>query len=320
MKMLKIGIIGAGGIANKFCAAVRLTAEECGVTVAAVSSKNRERAETFAEKNGIPAAFGSYEEMLDCAELDAVYIATTHNFHADNIALCLEKGKHVLCEKPMTLTAAEADALFAEAGKRNLVLMEAMWSRFLPHVVRAREWIAGGKIGEIQGMTGMIGFRSSMADVNGRLLNPALAGGALYDIGVYPIELMSYLGGEPITDAVGVYRPHPETGVDVTSSVILRFRTFDAVFQCTVSCPAEEYICVYGTKGKVILPHASTGNTAELMADGGRETFTCSYENGFTFEVKEFASLIRAGKTESERVPACVTAETAGVYEKVLGK
>ena len=123
MKMLKIGIIGAGGIANKFCAAVRLTAEECGVTVAAVSSKNRERAETFAEKNGIPAAFGSYEEMLDCAELDAVYIATTHNFHADNIALCLEKGKHVLCEKPMTLTAAEADALFAEAGKRNLVLM-----------------------------------------------------------------------------------------------------------------------------------------------------------------------------------------------------
>lgn len=317
---VKIGIIGAGGIANKFCEAVKLVSAECGVSVTAVASKSYDRAADFAERNDISEKFGSYEEMLSKADINAVYIATTHNFHMENIMLCLKNGKHVICEKPMVLSSADAKKAFEYAAEKKLVLMEAMWSRFLPHIVRAKSWITSGKIGEIQGMTGQIGFKAS-DDINGRILNPALAGGAIYDIGVYPIEIMSYLAGEKITDSVGVYRPHPVTGVDKASSVILRFETFDAVLQSIVSCSVSEFIYIYGTGGMITIPHASTGNSAELITySGEKESYSCRYENGFTFEVKEFVKLITSGQLESETIPPRATMEAVKVYENTLKK
>lgn len=316
MKTIRFGIIGAGGIANKFCAAVRLTdhAEVC-----AVSSKSLDRARDFAVRNGIGHYYASYEEMLTSVELDAVYIATTHNFHMENLRLCLEHGKHVLCEKPMVLTAADAREVFATAAERGLFCMEAMWSNFLPQVQRAKEWIGSGRIGDIQSVSAVIGFNGG-GSPESRLYSPALAGGALYDIGVYPTEIVSYLVGEPIEDVVGVWRPHSVTGVDERTSFIVRYPSCDASIQCLLTSNAREYTILNGTRGCIELPWGSSGFTAQLFDDRRRlvETFEESFENGFVFEVREVVRCINEGLLYSPVMPPEATIQCAALYDRIL--
>ena len=150
MSICRFGIIGAGSIAAHFCKGVKLVE---GAEVVAVASSSEERAVAFAQANGVPQAYGSYEEMLRQADIHVVYIATTHNFHMDNIRLCFEFGKHVLCEKAMVLTASDAREVFSMAKEKNLFCMEAMWTRFLPQYRQAKQWIEEGRIGKIQAAT-----------------------------------------------------------------------------------------------------------------------------------------------------------------------
>ncbi len=316
MKTIHFGIIGAGAIANKFCDAVKLV-ENAEVT--AVASSSVERAQAFAAKNGIPAYYGSYEEMLRSADVDAVYIATTHNFHFDNIKLCFRYGKHVLCEKAMVLTADDAREVFRLAEEKQLFCMEAMWSNFLPPVRKAREWILSGVIGEVQSVSAVIGFRGN-GNPESRLLNPQLAGGAMYDIGVYPIEIVSYLVGEPIRDCMGMWRAHPVTGVDEQASFLLRYDSCDAAIQCMLTSSAREYTIVNGSEGCIELPFGSGGWTAKRY-DGHRglaETFEEPFTNGFVFEIEEVVRCIGEGKITSDTMPPSSTIQCAEVFDRVL--
>ena len=144
---LNIGIMGAGGIAVKFAQAAAMVSD---VEVRAVASKSLERAQRFAEANHIPHAFGDYQAMLSSGLIDAVYVATTGNFHYENILLALSSGMHVLCEKNMVATLKEAEHVFALAREKRLFVMEAMWSCFVPAVQKAHQWIAEGRIGPVQ--------------------------------------------------------------------------------------------------------------------------------------------------------------------------
>ncbi len=316
MKTIHFGIIGAGSIANKFCDAVKLVD---GAEVTAVASSSEERAKAFAERNGVPASYGSYEEMLKTADVDAVYIATTHNFHFDNIRLCFDYGKHVLCEKAMVLTAADAREVFRLAEEKNLFCMEAMWSNFLPPVRKAREWIVSGAIGEIQSVSAVIGFNGG-GNPESRLYNPKLAGGAMYDIGVYPTEIVSYLVGEPIRGCVGAWRAHPVTGVDERASFVLSYDTCDAAIQCMLTSNASEYTIINGSKGYIEIPFGSGGWTVRRY-DGRRalaETFEERFTNGFTFEIEEVVRCINEGKITSDTMPPASTIQCAEVFDKVL--
>ena len=316
MKTIRFGIIGAGNIANKFCGAAKLAE---GADVIAVASKSMERAQAFAERNGIPQAFDSYEEMLKTADIDAVYIATTHNFHMDNIRLCFDYGKHVLCEKAMVLTADDAREVFRLAKEKNLFCMEAMWTNFLPQVQKAKEWITSGAIGEIQAVSAVIGFNGG-GNPESRLYNPDLAGGAMYDIGVYPAEIVSYLVGEPIEDCMGVWRPHPVTGVDERASFILRYASCDAAIQCMLTSNAREYMMFNGTKGCIELPWSSSGTIAKRY-DGRRqlaETFEQPLENGFVYEIEEVVRCIKEGRLTSGIMPPEATIQCAELYDKIL--
>lgn len=316
MKTIRFGIIGAGNIANKFCDAAKLAE---GAEVCAVASKSMERARAFAEKNGIPAAYDSYEEMLKTADIDAVYIATTHNFHMDNIRLCFEYGKHVLCEKAMVLTAADAREVFRLAKEKNLFCMEAMWSNFLPQVKKAKEWITSGAIGEIQAVSAVIGFNGG-GNPESRLYNPDLAGGAMYDIGVYPAEIVSYLVGEPIEDCIGVWRPHPVTGVDERAAFIVRYPSCDAAIQCLLTSNVREYMIFNGTKGCIELPWSSSGYTAKRY-DSRRqlaETFEERFANGFVYEIEETVRCISEGRITSDIMPPEATIQCAELYDKIL--
>ncbi len=316
MKTIRFGIIGAGFIANKFCDAVKLTEY---AEVSAVSSSREERAKAFAEKNGVPQAYGSYEKMLRNAEIDAVYIATTHNFHMDNIRLCFAYGKHVLCEKAMVLTADDAREVFRLAKEKNLFCMEAMWSNFLPPVQKAKEWITSGAIGEIQAVSAVIGFNGG-GNPESRLYNPKLAGGAMYDIGVYPAEIVSYLVGEPIEDCVGMWRPHAITGVDERATFLLRYASCDAAIQCMLTSNAREYMIFNGSKGCIELPFGSGGFLAKRYDSRCQltETFEGRFENGFVYEIEEVVRCINEGRITSDVMPPEATIRCAEIYDKIL--
>lgn len=318
MQNLCFGIMGAGGIAEKFAQAVSMTD---GTTLSAVASKSPEKAAAFAERNGVKTACKSYEDMLSRSDVDVVYIATTHNFHYDNIKMCLEAGKHVVCEKPMVLTEKDARELFDLAAEKKLFLMEAMWSRFLPSVRQAKKWITEGKIGAVQSVSAVIGFKSTR-DPESRLLNPALAGGAIYDIGVYPIEIISYLVGEKITGSVGFCRNNPQTGVDENNTFILRFETCDAAVQCLFTSAPREYVIINGENGIVEIPAASVND--ECFLYNGRKELSGHFKerfpsgNGFVFELLEVIECISSGKLSSDIMPPEATIECARVFEEIL--
>lgn len=316
MSICRFGIIGAGRIANQFCDAVKRVE---GAELVAVASTDADRAREFARRNGIPESYGSYTQLLENADINIVYIATTHNFHMENIRLCLEHGKHVLCEKAMVLTAADAEEAFALAREKGLFLMEAMWTRFLPQYVRAKQWIREGRIGAIQSGNVVIGFRVAQ-NFEDRLLNPALAGGAMYDIGVYAIEPLSYLVGEPVEDVLSCWRPHPVTGVDERASIILRYHSCDATLQCLFSATPKEYVMVNGDRGYIEIPFVTGGHTLRLYDQERRlvEEYHEPWENGFVFELEEVVRCVGAGLTESDVMPGRDTIECAKIYDAVL--
>jgi len=316
MKNIRFAILGAGGIAVKFKNAIDLTE---GAEVIAVGSKSAERAAAFAEKQNIPLWYGSYEEMLANPDIDAVYIATTHNFHGENLRACIAAGKHIVCEKPMVLTEGEAAEIFALAQQKGVFLMEAMWSRFLPHLQKAKQWITEGRIGKIESIRSVIGFKGNDRHET-RLYNPALAGGGLYDIGVYPIEIISWLVGEPVETCLAMWRKHPVTGVDENVSMLLRYPTCDASVQCLISCNVQETTVINGTNGYIEIPTTHRGNTCILYDDNLTETerFRQLYENGFTFEAAEAVRCIREGKCTSDVIPPASTIECARIFDIVL--
>ena len=317
MSKLRFGIMGAGRIAGHF---VRATKFVDSIKVVAVASKSIERAENFAEENGV-ASFCTYDELLARDDIDAVYVATTHNFHYENIKTCLEKGKHVLCEKAMVLTEKDATELCDLAESKGLFLMEAMWTRFLPSMQTAKKWITDDRIGKIQSISGVIGFKGD-TDPESRLLNPALAGGALYDIGVYVIEIASFLAGEKIIDVCGKVRRDERTGVDSNVSFVVEFETFDACLQCMITANPKEYMIINGDKGYIEIPRSHVGNECFLY-DNERNLVKHFKEefiggNGFVYEIEEVANCIRTGKIQSDTMPADATIECARVFEKLL--
>ncbi len=313
MKQFQFGILGAGSIAHKFCDAV---GKVDGACVAAVASKEQKRAWRFAKRHQIEDFYDNYEQLLAREDLDAIYIATTHNFHYENIMRCLEHDKPVLCEKSMVPTAAQAQEIFGLAREKNLFVMEAMWSRFLPHINQARQWIKEGRIGSLETAGCTIGFSASR-DPSHRINDPALGGGAAYDIGVYAIELMTYLIDEPILEVHSMLA-HSETGVDKTDHITLRFPSCIASLQATTAATVREELCIYGSEGFIRIPRAHCSHSCTLYNKRGIpvKRFHKNYGNGFVFEVRDTMRCIRAGKFESETVPHSATLQCAEVFDR----
>lgn len=313
MKQFQFGILGAGSIAHKFCDAV---GKVDGACVAAVASKEQKRAWRFAKRHQIEDFYDNYEQLLAREDLDAVYIATTHNFHYENIMRCMEHNKPVLCEKSMVPTAAQAQEIFGLAREKNLFVMEAMWSRFLPHINQARQWIKEGRIGSLETAGCTIGFSASR-DPSHRINDPALGGGAAYDIGVYAIELMTYLIDEPILEVHSMLA-RSETGVDKTDHITLRFPSCIASLQATTAATVREELCIYGSEGFIRIPRAHCSHSCTLYNKQGIPVrrFHKNYGNGFVFEVRDTMRCIRAGKFESETVPHSATLQCAEVFDR----
>lgn len=312
---VKFGIIGPGRIAGKFCEAIKMVD---GASVYAVSSKSKERAESFAHKYNIPHFFKSYEEMLSMPEIDVVYIATTHNYHYDNIMLCLNNKKGVLCEKSMVTNASDAREVFSFAKEQGLFIMEAMWSRYLPAVKKAKEWIDSGKIGDIVLSSAVLGFRTKDEPFD-RFLSKELGGGAAFDLSVYNIELATYLFGTEY-ESVKTSVVYGETGVDVTNNITLNYKNFTVSLLSTLAAnlPRSD-MYIYGTKGSILLGRLAAPTKCTLFTDDNKPyVFTGEFNNGFQYEIQDVCDCIKNGKTESEIVPPKVTIKCAEIYDKLL--
>lgn len=269
----------------------------------AVGSRTEAAANRFADQFGAGRRHASYEQLARDPEVEAIYVATPHTLHCRNTITCLEAGKAVLCEKPLAVNAAEAELMTQAASQHKRFLMEAMWSRFLPSIVRLRDLVREGAIGAVQLLVVDFGFRAPFNSSN-RLYDPALGGGALLDVGVYPIALASMLLGPP--DHVSGAAHLGKTGVDEHSAYVLHHASGALAVACAaVSIETAQDAVVYGTEGHIRVHSPwwrATGLTV-CRRDRADETIKLEPEgNGYTHEAQEVARCLRAGSIESEHM------------------
>ena len=315
--MIRFGVMGAGRIAKDFCDAAK---RADGAEVVAIASKSLDKAKVFAQEKGIARAYGDYSEMLACKDIDAIYIATTTNFHYENLLQCMEAGKHVLCEKAMVETEARAQEVFRLAKEKKLFVMEAMWSMFLPKSLKVREWVKAGLVGEITGAQATIGF-SAERDMTNRFFNPELGGGAFYDLGVYLIDLLPYFVVQDIVDVeCGIqYAP---TGVDAMLNLNLKLEHCYANGQAQFLAKVPEDCYLYGSKGYIYIPKIHWGRDCIRYDVDGKEVerFTNDEPCGFRFEIEETVRCIESGKFESEIASHEMTLISSRIYDKMIKK
>ncbi|BES73265.1 hypothetical protein RE428_42830 [Marinobacter nanhaiticus D15-8W] len=244
------GIIAPGRIAHNFAEALGVVE---GARLYAVASRNLARGEEFAHKHHAsgepPRVYGGYFELINDPGVDAIYIANPHRFHADCIRHCLEAGKAVLCEKPLTVNAAQAEALFRLAKERNVFLMEALWTRFLPAWQQARQWIDDGAIGRIHSISADFCFRVPFQR-DDRLWDIEQAGGVLLDMGVYPLNLSNFIFGRG-PDRIQSSVLKGETEVDVCTAALLDYGAGVSTFTCSFLARRENIFQIEGAGGVI---------------------------------------------------------------------
>lgn len=316
MKPLRWGVLGTGRIAHTFAEDLRLIDEG---EIVAVGSRSQSSADRFADEFGVKHRHPSYEELVANPEVDVIYVATPHAMHHDNALLALEHSKPVLVEKAFTMNAAEARELVQVARERKLFMMEAMWTRFLPHVVAIREMIANGELGEIVVVEADHG-KWFEEDPSSRLFAPELGGGALLDLGVYPVSFASMILGRP--DRIAAMVDPAFTGVDGQASMLLGYPSgAQAVLTCTSRARTATRACISGERARIEIDGDFYAPTSFrlISRSGDASTFEFAREGrGLHHQAVEVARCIDAGQLESPVMPLDETIAIMDTMEKVL--
>ncbi len=316
-KYVNWGIVGCGGIANKFLTS---SLDVDNVKVVAVASNTPGKAEAFAKKYNIEKFYTDYASLLANPDVDAVYIATTHNFHYKNAKQVLEAGKHILCEKPFTVNSRELRSLISIAKSENLFMMEAMWTRFLPAIVQLRKWIEDGEIGEIKHIKASFGF-SCPFDPSSRLYNIDLAGGALLDAGIYPLSFTNMLLKERPVEIKAIAEIG-ETGVDEQSSYILKYRNGAmGILNSAVNTPMPSSAEILGKKGRIFIPQQFLSATEVILEKEGCEPITRIFNfdppKGFKFEIQAATDSILNGEKENKIMPLTDSLQLIEIIDEI---
>ncbi len=319
MKTIRWGILGTGGIAQKFSEALDILPD---ARMTAVGSRTQDSAEAFGAKWNIPHRHGSYAALMDDPEVDAVYIATPHTLHRENALGCLSAGKAVLCEKPFTINARQAEEVVALARKKRIFLMEAMWTRYFPIFVKIRSLLAEGALGEVRQVQADFGIRPAF-DPKSRLFDPALGGGALLDLGVYPVSLASMVFGEVPRRLVSA-ATLGSTGVDEQSAAIMEYSAGRlAVVSCSLRFTSPQEAHIIGTGGRIRIHRPWWfANTITLTRSGqAEEEISMPYlGNGYAHEALEVMDCLRSGKLESGVMPLEETLHIMQTLDAIRGE
>lgn len=298
MKQQKIrwGIVGLGRIARVFADDLRLVAD---AELTAVASSSAARAADFARDYGVPNAFGSYEELYACEEVDVIYVASMHHQHAVHSITAMKAGKHVLCEKPIAVNREQTLEMLKVAKEEGVFFMEAFWSRFNPVIRAVKELAESGALGELRYVKADFSFYTLDADPKGRVLNPEYAGGSVLDVGVYPLFLSYLLLGMPSgIKATSVFY---HTGAEVQTSMLLQYTNAQGVLYSGFAHNSPIEATIAGEKGEVIIhPNWHEAREYTLVREGEETRFSLPLKGrGYVYEIEEVNRCIRAGFLQS---------------------
>ncbi len=315
MTELRWGILATGGIAHAFARDLRTS----GLALTAVGSRRRESAEEFAREFDIQRAHGSYEELVADPEVDIVYVSTPHPMHAENAILAIEAGKHVLVEKPLTLNRAQAEEIRAAAERNGVLALEAMWTRYLPHMARIRELISDGALGDIRAV--IADHTQKITDDPRHRLNALdLGGGALLDLGIYPISFVWDILGAPET--VVASGRLGDTGADTEVATI--FTHASGALSTTLSSSrgaGPDTAHIVGTKARIDIDRVwYTATSFRMTAPDGTvlEEYTSTIEGrGMQFQARAAEALVAAGDLTGGLLPIGESVEIMGTLDEV---
>ena len=313
---LRWGLLATGRIAASFAADLALLPDH---SLVAVGSRTQEAADAFGERFGVPRRYASYEALVADPDVDAIYVSTPHPGHYATTLLAIEHGKAVLVEKPFAMNLAESSEMVAAARAGGTFLMEAMWTRFLPHIVRLREVLASGVLGDLVYLTAEHG-QWFPVDPESRLFDPALGGGALLDLGIYPISFAHMVFGTP--SAITARSTPAFTGVDATTSAIFEYEAGQhAVVTTSLAAASDNPAAIYGTEARLEIDgwFYTPGGFTVTAHDG---TVLERYESprvgrGMQYEAAEVARCIEAGLTESPDLPLDETLAIMGSLDEI---
>jgi predicted dehydrogenase len=296
------GIIGPGKIARKFATDIKVVPN---AALHAVASRNIDKASDFAKEFDAKYAFGSYEELLNCPDLDAIYIATPHVFHYENTMMCLKAGFPVLCEKPFAMNRQQVQEMINTAQENNVFLMEAMWTSCLPTLLKTKSLIANGMLGDVFSIRADFGFNAPRNFEN-RIYKKALGGGALLDIGIYPVFLALHLFGYP--NEILAAAKLGQTGIDEEIGIIFQYEDGKmAHLHSTILTETATEAFIYGTSGTLQLHGRWFTPTHMTLHTKGSETpevITFDYKSGgFEYEIAETTQCLLDGKLQSDLMP-----------------
>ena len=318
---MKWAILATGTIARRFAQTVNeMAAAGEDQQVLACASRTQEKAQAFADEFHIPRAYGSYEEMAADPEVEAVYIATPNNMHFENAVMCLNAGKHVLCEKPFTTTKEDAETLFALAKAKGLFIMEGFWIRFLPMHQKMMELVKNGEIGDVVFARVDYGFVANGARKI-RKFDPALAGGALLDIGVYNLGFLRMVMQDADPVDYSVVSHMSEFGTDDFSTIQLVYpegRSANATTSIGIVMPRAA--AIFGTKGAIYYDDFQVADKLRVEVQG-QEPYTFESPilyKGFEYQIREVSRCVAAGMNSSDILKPEDTIAITGLMEDIL--
>ena len=296
-KTISWGILGCGNIANKFAADLQMVS---GSVLRAVASRDPERAQKFAIKHTAERTYSNYTALVNDPDLDVIYVATTHNFHYEHVALCLAANKSVLCEKPICINAQEAQKLVSLSRKNDIFLMEAMWTRFFPAVIRLKKDIESGIIGAPQLVQADFGI-TKPPEAGSRFYEKKLAAGALLDLGIYTINFSNIVfGSQP--KGISGYAQFTDQGVDRLSTYNLIYSEGrQALLSAAVALPTPHQARIYGEKGRIVVDDFYHPQQYQIILNGKKPQLVNEGFDGFgyLYEAREVQRCLISGKTES---------------------
>ncbi|NOR76514.1 MAG: gfo/Idh/MocA family oxidoreductase [Draconibacterium sp.] len=313
---IRWGIISTGHISGKFATALAILPE---AELVAVASRNIETANKFAEKYNIPKAYAAYQELADDPDIDAIYIGTPHTFHLENSVMCMRKGKAVLCEKALTINAAEAREMVRVAREENVFLMEAMIPRHVPLLKKVLQWIKDGRIGEVRMVKASRCARGEFSP-GARQMNPELGGGSLLDVGVYVISFASMIFKKSPVEVVGLGHIG-DLGSDEQGVAILKYdkgEIADLSFALRTAAVNEAYIL--GTNGYIKVHDVFAVPTKASLFINKKEVDTIEEPikgNALNYEAEEVMRCMKEGLTESPLMPLDESVEIMEIMDSI---
>ena len=311
---MKIGILGAGHIAGTLANTMNLMAE---VELYAVASRSLEKAQGFANQYGVQKAYGSYKEMVEDPAVELVYIATPHSHHCEHMKLCIEHGKHVLCEKSFTMNSRQAEEVRKMAQEKGVLVAEAIWTRYMPSRKMINDLVESGIIGKVSMLTANLCY---VIHDKERIIRPELAGGALLDVGVYPLNFAMMHFGDQISKMESSVQ-YTETGVDGMETITLFYEDGRmASLTAGIYSRSDRKGIIHGDKGYLVVENINNPQSISVFdtSDQLVKYLEVSQQiSGYEYEIQECMDAIKAGKLECDAMPLADTVKVMEVMDEL---